>query len=315
MWEGPGVEVWPDMGRRQQFPPAAITPLIQAFVQKKQTTGVTAATVKVYEWWLYKLADQVPDTAALDSLALERFFTRLRERGLKASSIHQAYRNVKTFCRWLKRARVIRDNPIDGVDSIRTPKIIPFIPKPAELRAVLGACGDTTRGKRARAMVLCMADAGLRSAEVRHLLLEHLDLHEGTVLVRGGKGLKDRTAPISPPTIRAIKEYLLDRGDVGGEDYVFVGRRGRPLGARHLIAIMHRLSRRAGIPENRWLFPHSLRHLALTSWVKAGMPVEKVQLAAGHSHIGTTMRYVHLAADDVKRAHREAGALEKMLRA
>lgn len=164
-------------------------------------------------------------------------------------------------------------------------------------------------------MILVMADAGLRSAEVRNLLVEHLDLHEGTVLVRGGKGLKDRMAPISPPTIRAIKEYLEERGDIGAADYVFVGRRGRPLGARHLIAIMHRLSRRAGIPEERWLFPHSLRHLALTSWIKAGMAVEKVQLGARHAHITTTMRYIHLAAEDVKRAHREAGALERMLRA
>lgn len=55
--------------------------------------------------------------------------------------------------------------------SVR-PNKKPGLPTEDEVRAVLGACGETPAGKRSRAMLLVMADAGLRAAEVLRLLVE-----------------------------------------------------------------------------------------------------------------------------------------------
>ncbi len=60
------------------------------------------------------------DPAALDGVAVVQFFTGLREHSLSASTIHQAYRTLKTFTRWLLATGVLRCNPLAGL-SIKMP--------------------------------------------------------------------------------------------------------------------------------------------------------------------------------------------------
>ena len=74
---------------------------VEALLLQKQVNGCSSRTVAVYKWWLDRLAAVVPDTAALDSVALTRFFAGLRERGVSASTVHQAFRTLRTFTRWL----------------------------------------------------------------------------------------------------------------------------------------------------------------------------------------------------------------------
>ncbi len=58
--------------------------------------------MRVYRAWLGQLYAHVgADLSALDNAAVTRFFGGLRERGLSPSSVHQAFRTLKTFCRWL----------------------------------------------------------------------------------------------------------------------------------------------------------------------------------------------------------------------
>jgi integrase/recombinase XerC len=96
-------------------------------------------------------------------VAITRFFVDLRKRGLSASSIHQAYRTLKTFCRWLVATGALGRNPMVNV-SMRTPTALPQVPTEDELRAILAHCPSTLEGARNRALVLVMADAGLRAA-------------------------------------------------------------------------------------------------------------------------------------------------------
>jgi site-specific recombinase XerC len=74
--------------------------------------------------------------AFLVGKAVVRFFAELRERGQSASRVHQAYRTLKTFTRWLQAAGALRGNPLAGV-SIRTPNTLPQVPTDDELRPVL----------------------------------------------------------------------------------------------------------------------------------------------------------------------------------
>ena len=86
-----------------------------------------------------------------------RFFARLRERGVGASTVHQAYRSLKTFCRWCFATGALGANPLAGL-SIRTPKTFPKVPTEDELRVVLACCGETLEGRRNRALILVLAE-------------------------------------------------------------------------------------------------------------------------------------------------------------
>ncbi len=239
-----------------------------------------------------------------------RFFAGLRERGQSASTVHQAYRTLKTFTRWLLATGALRGNPLAGV-SIRTPSTLPEVPTEDELRAVLECCPPTLVGARNRALILTMADAGLRAGETLRLLVEHWNPQDRSLFVRSGKGQKDRVSFVGATTARAIRDYLAMRTLASREDWLFVDDEGRPLKLRHLVQVLHRLSARAGLPPNRRLHPHALRHLAATSWLRNGVGLDQVRRLLGHASLHTTLRYSSLVAADLQQAHKDAGAIER----
>jgi len=195
---------------------------------------------------------------------------------------------------------------------MRTPKTLPDVPTDDELRAVLAACPDTLEGIRNRALILTLADSGLRASEVLHLLIEDWRAPDRGLFVRAGKGRKDRVAFIGPTTTRALKAWLAHHPAPSPEAFLYVDRRGRPLTPRHLVQILHRLSAKARLPEHRRLHPHALRHFAATSWLRSGAGLEEVRRLLGHESLTTTLRYSSLVGADLQRAHRKAGAIERL---
>ena len=232
----------------------------------KRVAGCTEATLRVYAWWLGRLLAEVP---ILTPLAVRGFFARLQERGLSPSRQHQAYRTLKTFFRWCVETGALTDTPLRGF-TMRTPKTLPDVPTDDELLAVIAACPDTLEGLRNRALILALADSGLRASELLRLLVEDWRTADRGLFVRGGKGRKDRVAFIGPTTTRALKAWLARHPVPSPESYLFCDREGRPLKYRHLVQILHRLSAKAGLPTHRRLHPHALRHFAATSWLRGG---------------------------------------------
>lgn len=200
--------------------------LAEAFCLSKRVAGCTQATLDIYRLWLVRFCAHVGDH--LDGLTVQRFFADLVAQGLSASRVHQAYRTVKTYLRWLLATGALSDDPLRGF-RLRTPKTLPQVPTEDELQAVLRACSTSTTGRRNRAMILLMADAGLRASELVRLLVEHWTPAGRSLLVRGGKGRKDRVTFVTPTTARALREYLGSRRLAAPEDFLFVDVAGRPL--------------------------------------------------------------------------------------
>jgi site-specific recombinase XerD len=157
-----------------------------------------------------------------------------------------------------------------------------------------------------------LADSGLRAGEVLRLLVEDWRATDRGLFVRGGKERKDRVAFIGPTTTRAFKTWLVRHPVPAPESSLFCNRKGRPLKYRHLVQILHRLSRKASLSDHRRLHPHALRHFAATSWLRGGAGVDEVRRLLGHESLNTTLRYSNLVGADLRRAHKRAGALERL---
>ncbi len=156
------------------------------------------------------------------------FFAHLQARGLSPSRQHQAYRTLKTFFRWGVEVGVLTEDPLRGF-TMRTPKTLPNVPTEDELRAVLAVCPDTLEGVRNRALILVLADSGLRAGEVLHLLVE---TGAGRTAVGScAEGRAARTAWhsfIGPTTTRALKAWLARHPLPSPEAFMFCDRKGRP---------------------------------------------------------------------------------------
>lgn len=106
------------MGRKQ-FQPQALSPLVESFIMQRQVLGPSPSTIAMYRYWLLPLAQEVPDTGALDSLAVIGMLSRLRERNLSPFTVFQAYSATKIFCRWLVGMGALASNPSDSLTVSR----------------------------------------------------------------------------------------------------------------------------------------------------------------------------------------------------
>ncbi len=195
---------------------------------------------------------------------------------------------------------------------MRSPKTLPSVPTEEELRSAIAACADTLEGIRNRTLIIALADSGLRAGEMLHVLVEDWRPADRGLFVRSGKGRKDRIAFVGATTTRAVKVWLARHPAPSLESFLFTDRRGRPLKPRHLIQILHGLSRKAGLPPSRRLHPHALRHFAATSWLRGGAGLDEVRRLLGHESLSTTLRYSSLVGTDLQRVHKRAGAIERL---
>ncbi len=306
----PGFTPIVRVARRRESPPPSksLAELTDAFVVSRKVSGVSRDTEVSYSHWLKRLAKEVDRP---DSLTVQRFLSSLRERGLSASSVHKAFSVVRTFFRWCVATGAIKEDPLRAF-SMKTPRTLPKVPSDKEVVAALEHAGTGVIGLRNRALILAMADAGLRASEIIRLRVEHADLAARSIVIRSGKGSKDRTTFFGLPTAHALRRYLAARQLVSQDDFVFVNDDGSPMNRRHLVQILHRISERADIPDNRRLHPHALRHFAATSWLRSGMGVEAVRRLLGHSSLDVTTRYSNLVSADLREEHRRAAAIERI---
>jgi integrase/recombinase XerC len=205
----------------------------------------------------------------------------------------------------------LAETPLRGF-TMRTPRTLPDAPTDDELRAVVRACPETFEGLRNRTLLLVLADSGLRAGEALRLVVEDWRPLDRGLFVRAGKGRADRVAFVGPTTARQLKRWLARHPAPAPEAVLFVDQRGRPLQYRHLVQILHRLSRKADVPAHRRLHPHALRHFAATSWLRGGAGLDEVRRLLGHQSLDTTLRYSRLVGADLARAHRAAGGIERL---
>jgi site-specific recombinase XerD len=160
---------------------------------------------------------------------------------------------------------------------------------------------------RDRAMTLAMLLGGLRSAEVRSLLLSDVDMGARRVRVVG-KGNRERVVPIDRPFFSELAAYLrTERSGGYTTPECFVVLRGptegRPLTEAGLRRIFRTHRASSGAPRVR---PHRLRHTYGTELASAGLDLLVLRELMGHVSPETTAGYVHLSPETLADEYRRA---------
>ena len=151
---------------------------------------------------------------------------------------------------------------------------------------------------------LVMLDAGLRVSEVTALQMEHLDLRARRIVVRDGKGSRDRRVPVIARLADALEEWLDRRPETLDSEtpWVFPTRTGEQLHPNQLRRTVSRIAERVGLREADRVSPHTLRHSFATDVLNETGNLELVRRLLGHADISTTQLYAHLADRDLAEA-------------
>ncbi|MHA1587461.1 MAG: tyrosine-type recombinase/integrase, partial [Candidatus Thorarchaeota archaeon] len=164
---------------------------------------------------------------------------------------------------------------------------------------------------RNHSILATFLDTGLRLSELINLDISDVDLHSQSILVRNGKGSKDRQVYLGRTTARSLRKWAEVRPYGHDADAYFSTRDGRRLDKRNIARIIERINARAEMGERR-IHPHLLRHTFATHFIKNGGDPFSLQRLLGHSDIKTTMIYVNLAGADLEEAHAKASPVDRL---
>ncbi len=150
--------------------------------------------------------------------------------------------------------------------------------------------------KRNYTIATLLAYSGVRITEALNIKLSDVNLKTMEILIRYGKGKKQRTIIINDKIKNAINEYLREERDKmrnKDKEYLFISQVGNHLDRTSINRIFNVYSDK--------ITPHSLRHFFCSHALENGWSMHEVALQAGHSNLNTTMMYSHPSLDNLKR--------------
>lgn len=278
--------------------------------------GLAQRTQETYEYALNQLRghlggleESIPLPTRHD---LRRFAGDMLESGLARGTIRIRMRSVRVFANFLEREGLVDVSPMTGVEIPRVPQSMPKILTAQEIQKLLRAARTGTwYGIRNYAILGTFLDTGLRLSELVNLNVLDVDLRSQSIIVRNGKGSKDRKVYSGRSLVRSLRRWAEVRSYGHQTDAYFSTRDGRRLDKRNIARIIERISIRAGMGDRR-IHPHLLRHTFATHFIRNGGDPFSLQRLLGHSDIKTTMIYVNLAGADLEEAHAKASPVDRL---
>ncbi len=293
--------------------------LILEFTESRSAHGRAERTVEWYAQQLgtyaaYVASSGVARNSAYEPETIEAFMIHERKRGVSDSTIQARFRALRAFFKWqtrrTKRGGESFDNPLDYIDLPSVAKKKPKVASVVNLKRLIASiASEDFRDIRDKFTVRLLWSTGVRVGEACKLELCDIDMANGFLMVRDGKGGKDRICPFDESFKTAYLEYLLNRPSTECARLLLTcGGKTKDFSAGLLPNGVRQMLRRrcddAGIPL---INPHSIRHLYAIERLNNGMQLSAVSAAMGHSSVSfTASHYARWMSSGLRREYDNA---------
>jgi integrase/recombinase XerD len=206
------------------------------------------------------------------------------QRNLSASYQSQFINALKLFYALVKDKLLILNKLVRPQKPFTLPKVLDV----SEVAAIINA----TQNLKHKCMLSLIYSGGMRRGELLNLLLTDIDSKRMMIMIRGGKGMKDRWVPLSVNILEMLRNYYLRYRP---KEYVFEGQYGGRYSERSLDMVLKNAVKAAGIRKNINL--HMLRHSYATHLLESGTDLRYIQELLGHKSPKTTQIYTHVSRE------------------
>ena len=209
---------------------------------------------------------------------------------LSSASVAQRTSAVREYFKFLYRNEFISRNPAEMLEAPQIKNREQSALNGEQVRAMVNAATN----ERNKAIIMMLAQTGLRIHELANITLEQYESRSNNILVIRGKGDKDRLVGLADETIKLIDSYIANERKDGCE-YLFVGNRGNKMDGKNTSAMLKVCARKAGIEnwEELHISNHTMRRTFATMMSEADVPIEVISKAMGHSSVAITAnRYI-----------------------
>lgn len=239
--------------------------------------------------------------SAISQNDIRDWMASLSEGGISASSIRRKLQALRALFKFLMKRGEISKNPANAIPLTKLPRKLPSIATHQDIRNSM----DSASSLQDALILEVLYGCGLRRAELLGINDNDINIYSRELRILG-KGNKHRIVPLPPALLDKIIKWREERDsllpDLEEPKPLFVTRRGR-MSASTLYNIVHRALQGSKAEKKS---PHTLRHSFATQLLNSGADINSVKGLLGHSSLGATQIYTHLAFSELNREWRKA---------
>ena len=207
---------------------------------------------------------------------------------LSATYQNQVVNAIKLFFDKIEGSRIL----IEEIERPKKAKLLPNVLSKEEVKLILNALVNTKH----IAMLSLIYSCGLRRSELINLKPSDIDSNRKIIIIRQGKGRKDRIAPLSEKIIDMLRRYYIGYKP---QIWLFEGQiKGTQYDERSLANVLKQALAKTNIKKPVSL--HWLRHSYATHLLEAGTDLRYIQEILGHQSSKTTEIYTHVSTKNIQ---------------
>jgi integrase/recombinase XerD len=254
-------------------------------LELKRYANNTAKTyIQCFEKFINSQEEQ--DLMRINEQDIQRYLQQLIQNKKSNSYVNQMINSIKFYY------EIVKEMP-NRFYSVERPRKKETLPKVISLEEVQSIINNTKNIKH-RCIVSLLYSAGLRRSELLNLKLSDIDSKRMVILVKNGKGGKDRLTLLSQKVLTDLRAYYKVWKP---KEYLFEGEKGGQYSATSVLAIIRRAALEAKI--HKPISPHMLRHSFATHLLENGTDLRYIQTLLGHSSSKTTEIYTQVAIKNI----------------
>ncbi|KHN55402.1 site-specific tyrosine recombinase XerC [Pectobacterium fontis] len=302
----------------------------EGYLDHLSTAGYSARTAESYRERLLPFVAWCEDRGVLYApqvslSVLEGYQRWLRSyrkadgKALTAGSQLNRLTGIRMLLRWLLKRHLILYNPAEMLTLPKEEKRLPAqVLSVEETGGVLQSVeSGTVIGLRNRVILEVLWSSGIRRAEAASLMLGDIDLSRGVMVVRQGKGNKDRVVPLGERACQWLTRYLnharpelAKRYDSG---HLFISHKGTGLSRTTLTQMAGKAIRETGHLDKPGAC-HLFRHSMATQMLENGADTRHIQAILGHEKLETTQIYTRVAIGHLQKVHEQTHPAERKVK-
>ena len=226
---------------------------------------------------------------------IRRSVSIFHQKGINGKSLSRMLSSWRGFFDFLTNRYKFKQNPVIGIKAPKSKKTLPQTLSIDQVMKLINITDHSLLGVRDRAVMELFYSSGLRLSELVNIKIQEINTDDNTATITG-KGDKTRVVPIGEYAMKALNSWLIERDKIKNispeNKFVFLSKKGLPLGTRSIQYRLKHWAKKQGIPEN--IHPHLLRHSFASHILQSSQDLRAVQELLGHTNISTTQIYTHL---------------------
>lgn len=270
-------------------------------------------TLQAYQMELENFTRFVETEGALmeevDHRLVRYYFARMKEQGKAATSINRSISALKSYYKFLQREKLIQNNPVRLIQSLKTPKKLPVSVDKQKMNMLLDTMEQAEQSfENIRDFVVMelLFGTGIRLAELLQIKESDIDFYNNKILIFGKRN-KQRYVPIHTTLKKELKSYLQRKKTENldnNSEYLVVTKEGKKAYAKLIYRIVQKYLSMVTSQKKR--SPHVLRHSFATTLLDNGADLNAIKELLGHAGLAATQIYTHNSAERLKSIYKQA---------